>query len=174
MEESHSLAKMSELKVLNLGENQLIGRIPSWLRNLTQLTYLDLGGNNLESSIPSSLFELVNLQYLSLRSNNLTGRVDLRMLCKLKNLTDFQLSYNKLSLLSHINRNATLPKFKLLGLASCNLIEFPDFLQNQDELEFLTLSNNKISGPIPKWMWNMSKETLEVLFISNNFLSGFS
>ncbi|KAJ9686888.1 hypothetical protein PVL29_015657 [Vitis rotundifolia] len=168
-----SLVNMSQLTHLALANNRLSGQIPSWLMNLTQLTALDLGGNNLEGGIPSSLFELVNLQDLSVQGNNLTGTVELHMLSKLKNLTGFQLSNNRLSLLSYTRTNATLPTFKLLGLGSCNLTEFPDFLQNQDELEALILSDNKIHGPIPQWMWNISKETLEVLDLSRNFLTGF-
>ncbi|XP_034700986.1 receptor-like protein 35 [Vitis riparia] len=64
-------------------------------------------------------------------------------------------------------------KFKFLGLDACNLTKIPDFLQKQDELKFLSLSNNKIHGPIPKWMRNISKETLEYLDLSGNFLTGF-
>ncbi|KAJ9686890.1 hypothetical protein PVL29_015659 [Vitis rotundifolia] len=168
-----SLVNMSQLTLLTLAKNQLSGQIPSWLMNLTQLTALDLGGNNLEGGIPSSLFELVNLQDLSVQGNNLTGIVELHMLSKLKNLTELQLSGNRLSLLSYTRTNATLPKFKFLGLESCNLTEFPDFLQNQDELEVLSLSDNKIHGPIPQWMWNISKETLRALVLSRNFLTGF-
>ena len=168
-----SLVNMSELTILSLSRNQLIGQIPSWLMNLTQLTELYLEENKLEGPIPSSLFELVNLQSLYLHSNYLTGTVELHMLSKLKNLTGLLLSGNRLSLLSYTRTNATLPTFKLLGLGSCNLTEFPDFLQNQDELVVLSLSDNKIHGPIPKWVWNISKETLEALRLSGNFLTGF-
>ncbi|RVW95067.1 Receptor like protein 42 [Vitis vinifera] len=80
---------------------------------------------------------------------------------------------NRLSLLSYTRTNATLPTFKFLALESCNLTEFPDFLQNQDELEVLSLSDNKIHGPIPQWMWNISKETLRAQELSRNFLTGF-
>ncbi|KAJ9678825.1 hypothetical protein PVL29_020889 [Vitis rotundifolia] len=168
-----SLVNMSQLSTLTLADNQLSGQIPSWLMNLTQLTALDLGTNNLEGGIPSSLFELVNLQYLSVQGNSLNGTVELNMLLKLKNLTSFQLSDVRLSLLGYTRTNVTLPKFKLLGLDSCNLTEFPDFLQNQDELEVLFLANNKIHGLIPKWIWNISKENLEVLDLSGNLLTGF-
>ena len=167
------LANLTQLTILSLGNNQLIGQIPSWLMNLTQLTKLDLAGNSLEGGILSSLFELVNLQDLSLYGNYLNGTVEVNMLFKLKNLTNFQLSGNRLSLLSYTRTNVTLPKFKILGLASCNLTEFPDFLQNQDELEVLSLSDNKIHGPIPQWMWNISKETLGALELSGNLLTGF-
>ncbi|RVW67857.1 Receptor-like protein 12 [Vitis vinifera] len=143
--------------------NQLSGQIPSWLMNLTQLTVLDLGTNNLEGGIPSSLFELVNLQSLSVGGNSLNGTVELNMLLKLKNLTSFQLSGNSLSLLGYTRTNVTLPKFKLLGLDSCNLTEFPDFLRNQDELVVLSLANNKIHGLIPK---------LSILMLDSNMLQG--
>ena len=61
----------------------------------------------------------------------------------------------------------------MLGLDSCDLDEFPDFLKSQDELEYLSLSKNKISGLMPKWMWNSSKKTLLILDLSDNFLTGF-
>ncbi|KAJ9686892.1 hypothetical protein PVL29_015661 [Vitis rotundifolia] len=168
-----SLANVSELTALHLSRNQLTGAIPSWLMNLTQLTFLDLSVNKLEGPIPSSFFELVNLEVLSLHSNHLNGTVEFSMLFKLKYLDELQLSGNNISLTNKSSYNATLPKFKLLGFDWCNLTEFPDFLQNQDELEVLFLSNNNLHGPIPTWMWNISKETLGALDLSGNFLTGF-
>ena len=169
-----SLSNLKELDTLDLSYNQFIGEIPSWLMNLTRLRRLYLAGNRLEGPIPSSLFGLVNLQCLYLESNYLNGTVDLNILSEMKNLIELQLSNNSLSLLSSININATtLPKFKVLGLNSCNVTVFPDFLQNQDELEVLLLRQNKIHGPIPKWLWNTSKETLAYIDLSHNFLTGF-
>ena len=78
-----------------------------------------------------------------------------------------------ISLLTKLSNNITFSKFWILGLASCELNEFPDFLKNQNELAFLELSNNKFHGLIPKWMWNLSKETLWFLDLSYNFLTGF-
>ncbi|WKA06541.1 hypothetical protein VitviT2T_024437 [Vitis vinifera] len=152
------LGHLSQLSYLDLSNNFFSGQIPSSMANLTRLTFLDLSLNNLEGGIPTSLFELVNLQYLSVADNSLNGTVEL----------------NRLSLLGYTRTNVTLPKFKLLGLDSCNLTEFPDFLQNQDELEVLFLSDNKIHGPIPKWMWNISQENLESLDLSGNLLTGFN
>jgi Leucine-rich repeat (LRR) protein len=40
-------------------------------------------------------------------------------------------------------------------------------------LGYLDLSDNKIHGQIPKWMWNLSKETLWSLELSSNSLTGF-
>jgi Leucine-rich repeat (LRR) protein len=53
---------------------------------------------------------------------------------------------------------------------------FPNFLRNQHELEYLNLSNNKIHGQVPEWMWNTSNTSstnLQILDLSNNFLTGF-
>ena len=168
-----SLANMSQLSTLSLEKNQLSGQIPSWLMNLTQLTELFLEENKLEGSIPSSLFELINLQFLFLHSNYLSGTVGFHLLSKLKNLTYIQLSDNRLSLLSYNSTNATFPKLKLIGFDGCNLTEFPVFLRNQDELESLSLAGNNIHGPIPRWMWNISRETLLSLDLSSNFFTGF-
>ncbi|KAL6330240.1 hypothetical protein AAG906_040162 [Vitis piasezkii] len=168
-----SLSNLTGLTYLNLEYNQLTGRIPPCLGNLTLLKNLGLGYNNLEGPIPSSIFELMNLDTLFLRANKLSGTVELNMLVKLKNLQRLGLSHNDLSLLTNNSLNGSLPRLRLLGLASCNLSEFPHFLRNQDELKFLTLSDNKIHGQIPKWMWNMGKETLWVMDLSNNLLTRF-
>ena len=54
-----------------------------------------------------------------------------------------------------------------------HLSKFPTFLEAQKELQYLDLSNNNIEGNIPKWFWNVGKETLEYLNRSYNFLSKF-
>ena len=167
------LANLTQLDYLSLEFNQLTGKIPSWVMNLTRLTSLALGYNNLHGPIPSSIFELVNLEILYLRSNDLTGILELDMLLKLKKLTRLGLADNKLLLRTDTSSNGNGPKFKVLGLASCNLGEFPHFLRNQDELELLKLSNNKIHGKIPKWIWNIGKETLSLMDLAHNFLTGF-
>ncbi|XP_022032195.1 receptor-like protein 35 [Helianthus annuus] len=65
--------------------------------------------------------------------------------------------------------NETQAKFKYLSLRSCDLKDFPELIRFQNQLEYLYLDNNKIEGVIPKWMWNISKGTLD---LSNNMLHG--
>lgn len=83
----------------------------------------------------------------------------------MKNLAELALGNNMLSV--HTKRangtNSTVQKFEILGLTSCNLWEFPDFLRYQDKLRFLDLSGkNNINGLMPMWVWNasMQKTTL--------------
>ncbi|XP_048434425.1 receptor like protein 27-like [Pyrus x bretschneideri] len=90
----------------------------------------------------------------------------------LKNLKKLRLSSNQLSLQIKPNLNATLPKFQIMRLVSCNLTEFPEFSKNQDELYDLNSSNNRIHGQIPKWFWNTSRKTLKNLALSHNVLTG--
>ncbi|KAM4119400.1 hypothetical protein ACJW30_03G055900 [Castanea mollissima] len=168
-----SLRNLSQLTNLRLKWNRLTGQIPSWLGNLTQLTVLDLGVNKLRGSIPQSIFKLLNLEFLSLLDNSLTDTVEFDLVLKLKYLTQLSLSGVHLSFPINSTFNASIPKLQVLILRECNLTEFPIFLRYQNELEFLDLSYNEIHGQIPKWMFNIGKETLSYLSLDLNFLTGF-
>ncbi|XP_028110381.1 receptor-like protein 6 [Camellia sinensis] len=163
--------RLSKLTTLELYDNSLDGTIPSLLFALPSLVYIDLSNNKLQGPIPGSVYELQNLTYLSLSSNNLNGVVELDKLLKLKNLIYLDLSYNGLSLSINNSVNSTLTNFATMGLASCNLSEFPNFLREQASLQSLDLSNNKIRGEIPKWLFNVGKDSLYNLNLSHNFLT---
>ncbi|CAL2240990.1 unnamed protein product [Prunus armeniaca] len=140
-----SLRNLTQLFYLHLSVNQLTGPIPSWLGNLSRLAYIDLSYNRLSSSIPESIFNLMDLQILFLEANSLHGTVEIR---KLENVTHLQLSANKLEVFTESRtRNASLPNFRVLG--------------------------NNLAGQVPKWMLNISTETLEFLDLSVNSLTGF-
>uniref|UniRef100_A0A7N2L5X8 Leucine-rich repeat-containing N-terminal plant-type domain-containing protein n=1 Tax=Quercus lobata TaxID=97700 RepID=A0A7N2L5X8_QUELO len=173
MEIPSSFANLTQLTYLDMGSTQLMGRIPSWLANLTQLTTLHLPFNKLQGSIPISIFELKKLEILNLYSNHLSGTVTLEMFTNLKFLTSLVLSLNKISFLTKTSTNATQNKFEILGLGSCNLRHFPNFLSKQDQFQGLDLSYNNIRGQIPKWVWNTSRETLKLVNFSHNFFTGF-
>ena len=103
----------------------------------------------------------------------MSGTVEFDLFQKLNNLSHLDLSYNNLSLIIDPSTDSTFQKFKVLGLGSCNLSDFPEFLRNQDQLEVLELSQNNIRGQIPKWISNMSINTLVFLSMSGNSLTGF-
>ncbi|KAI8557968.1 hypothetical protein RHMOL_Rhmol04G0052000 [Rhododendron molle] len=168
-----SVGNLTDLSFLDIGSNKLVGRIPSWLGNLTGLIVLNLARNQLHGMIPSSISQLEDLLVLNLHVNNLSGKVELDIFLKLPHLTWLQLSDNNLTVLATNSTNVTLPKFTVLGLSSCNLREFPDFLRVQNELEYLYFSNNQIHGQIPLWFWNITKENMQVVELHRNFLTGF-
>ncbi|XP_008229952.1 PREDICTED: receptor-like protein 12 [Prunus mume] len=174
------VGKLTKLYHLNLADTNIKGEFLSFVSNLTQLEFLDLSDNEISGQIPSlqgpipgSLFQLKNLEYLDLSGNNLSGLVEFDQFSKLKKLKGLELSYNMLSVEIRNDLSATLPKLQILRLGSCNLTEFPNFLKNQSELTGLDLSSNYIHGPIPKWVWNATRETLLELYLSDNFLTGF-
>ncbi|KAJ0030276.1 hypothetical protein Pint_14562 [Pistacia integerrima] len=168
------LMNLNQLEILSLSSNRLTGRIPFEIRNLTQLSFLVLHSNQLQGPFPSAFYDLKNLRMLDVNSNNLSGIVDMDMLLhKLKNLVVLSLSSNNLSLLTKTNVHTKFAKFQVLELQSCNLVEFPDFLQNQDQLLELDLSSNKIVGQIPRWFFSFSTHNLVVVNLSSNLLTGF-
>ncbi|XP_059449543.1 receptor-like protein 7 [Corylus avellana] len=116
--------------------------------NFTQLAGLDLSANKLHGQISNSVFKLKNLEFLDLSNNYLTCIVEFDEFVTLINLTTLDIFSNQLS-------------------------EFSNFLRNQHELKYLNLSNNKIHGHFPEWMWNTSTTSLKFLDLSNNFLTVF-
>ena len=56
------LGKLTNLKVLNLSDNELSGTIPPELGKLTNLEELYLWDNGLSGTIPSELGKLTNLK----------------------------------------------------------------------------------------------------------------
>ncbi|XVF21141.1 hypothetical protein REPUB_Repub12eG0064900 [Reevesia pubescens] len=169
-----SIGNLESLSYSGISKCHFTGRIPTSLANLTHLTYLSLPDNKFYGPIPQSIFtNLVNLEHLYLYQNHLIGTIKLESFLNLKKLKSLYLSSNDFSLISTATPNLTVPKFYMLGLSSCNLSKFPDFLADQDELEFLDLSGNKIDGHIPYWLWGLSAKTLEFLYLDVNFLTGF-
>nr|KAJ0228600.1 hypothetical protein LSAT_V11C100024040 [Lactuca sativa] len=168
------LSNLTKLSEVGMDRNSLTGGIPSWLFNLTQLTYLNLQMNQLQGPIPNTFSSLKSLEYLHLGRNNFSGRVELDMFLGLNKLQTLGLGYNRISLVTTNNyTNTTLPELHKLGLSSCNLKEFPAFLRFQNKLRFLLLDVNKIDGLVPVWIWNNSRETLELINLSGNSITGF-
>ncbi|KAM5548959.1 receptor-like protein 7 [Rosa sericea] len=171
-----SFGNLTQLATLRLRSNQLSGPIPSSLGNLGKLTNLDLSFNKFQGEIPESLSSVATLKSLILAGNNLSGTVEFLKFLKLPNLEWVSLSDNNLELITEIRTmNASnISRLKLLGLGSCNIREFPNFLRYQDTLIFLNLSGNGMHGQVPKWMWNTSRESLLYMDISHNHISGFN
>ncbi|XP_028070555.1 receptor-like protein 43 [Camellia sinensis] len=165
-----SISNLVKLNGLYLDGNNFNGQIPDSLGNMSQLTDLFLSRNQLTGTIPSLLFALPSLVVINLSNNNLSGVVELDKLLNLKYLSYFDLSYNGLSLNINNSVNSTLTTFDTVRLASYNLSEFPNFLREQTRLRSLDLSTNKIHGEVPKWLFNVGKDSLQNLNLSYNFL----
>ncbi|XP_024964503.1 receptor-like protein 32 [Cynara cardunculus var. scolymus] len=165
------------LKKLLLNNNQFDGTID----------VLDQG------SIQQTFQQLPNLTLLDLSFNNFTGVWELdTLLSSLRTLDFLSLSYSGLSVMTNNASRYVNPNFQALELASCKIKVFPESLRAMrklqsldlsrneidgyikelggNELVYLDLSHNIITGPFPLSIWNM--ENLRYLNLSNNHFSG--
>ncbi|XP_018728532.2 receptor-like protein 7 [Eucalyptus grandis] len=166
------VVNLTKLADLDISGNQLSGRFPSSFENLKQLTWLNLSHNDLHGDISGTLWNLKNLLGLWLRSLNLNGVIDVNNIFKLENLIFLSLSFNDNPFTKSFI-NPTTSKLSFLSLDSCNLIEFPQFIEHLSELVLLKLPNNRIRGTIPRSMWKDSKESLMYIDLSHNLFTGF-
>jgi Leucine-rich repeat (LRR) protein len=137
---------------LRLGNNGLVGCIPSDIQQLSALRELDLSNdldeevnNELTGPIPAELGRLTALKTLSLYNNKLSGPVP-AVLGQLGALTLLYLDKNELS-----------------GA-------IPAGLGRLEALSHLFLDQNQLSGPIPAELGQLG--ALTVLFLHENELSG--
>ncbi|GAU38163.1 hypothetical protein TSUD_263890 [Trifolium subterraneum] len=191
----NSISNLTYLTYLKLSDNDLSGAIPSSLFTLPSLEEiyldnnqfskldeffnvssfllrnLDLRNNYISGPFPISIFQLKSLSELDLSFNKFNGSLHLYKFLELRNLTTLDISYNNLFLYGNPKNvdPSSFPAFSSLMLASCNLKIFPDFLINQSTLETLDLSDNKIQGVLPNWIWKL--EGLLELNISHNFFT---
>ncbi|KAL3530204.1 hypothetical protein ACH5RR_009526 [Cinchona calisaya] len=138
-----SIANLTNLYQLDIRYNELTGPIPSNVRGLQNLKILSLSNNLLFGTLPSCLFHHPNLTELDLSNNQFTGQmVDFQENSWLSELT---LPYNQLH--GPIPKSiSTLRNLAVLDLSSNNLsgIVEPNMFLNLTTLENLLLSDNSL------------------------------
>ncbi|XP_048443337.1 receptor-like protein EIX1 [Pyrus x bretschneideri] len=175
----NSLGNLCRLTSVGLGYNNFRGRVSEILESLSrcsfdQRDYLDFSNNNFSGLFPMSLGNLSCLQYLSIDHNSFEGVVSEAHFTNLTRLKVFTADDNSLTLKTNYD---WVPPFQLstLSLGSWRLdpSELPTWLQSQNQLSALNLSNTGISGTIPTWFWNIfSYDVDNHVFLSSNQLSG--
>nr|GLL35397.1 leucine-rich repeat receptor-like protein kinase PXC2 [Ipomoea trifida] len=148
-----SLGILGHLKTLDLSNNNLTGNFFHILK------VLNVGSNSL------------NLTLLDLSFNSLEGAISESFLSCLPNLQVLGLSHNFLTLSLSSD---WIPPFhlKVMKLSSCNLgPNFPTWLHTHMDFEYLDISCNRIRDFIPDWFWDLSDQ-LRYLNLSYNSLSG--
>ncbi|KAE9452977.1 hypothetical protein C3L33_15123, partial [Rhododendron williamsianum] len=167
-----SIGRLESLSSLDFSQTSLSGMLPSPIGNLTRLTFLDLYWCQFSGQIPSSLANLSQLTTFGIGYNDFDAGPLLLPPGKLLKLT--HLYAPEMNLQVHWYSGARhVYETPIPGLGSCNLVEFPGILRFQDKLQMLIINNNKFQGKIPAWVWNSSKETMEIVDLHQNFLTGF-
>ncbi|XP_057447782.1 receptor-like protein EIX1 isoform X2 [Lotus japonicus] len=164
--------QLPNLLNLGLSFNELSGSLPLFeVAKLTSLEFLDLSHNQLNGSLPYTIGQLSHLWYLDLSSNKLNGVINETHLLNLYGLKDLRMYQNSLSF--NLSSNWVPPfHLKRLYASSCILgPKFPTWLKNLKGLAALDISNSGLSDSIPEWFLDLFPG-LEYVNVSHNQLSG--
>ena len=192
-----SFFTIPSMDIVDLSDNQLNGILEFGnISSPPQLRKLDVGNNNLRGPIPAAISKFTNLVRLDLSHYKTQAPVDFNIFSHLKRLEDLDLSYLNTTtttidlnyILSYFKRLYRLvlsgnhvsatnkspvsgpPLLRYLELSGCGITELPEFVRNQ-HMETLDISNNKIKGQVPGWLWTLPN--LTDLNLSNNTFTGF-
>ncbi|KAI3991947.1 hypothetical protein MKX01_012892 [Papaver californicum] len=142
-----SFVNFTSLTILDLSQNYVVSPLPEWLYNLTSLVQLNLdtGYNSLEGVVTEAHFDnLIKLQIIEMDS--LVLELSLRW----------------------------IPPFQLISASFKNCLlgpHFPEWLQTQIIPEEIDLSITGIASTVPTWFWNMTSQ-FNYLNLSNNQITG--
>ncbi|KAL0897596.1 hypothetical protein Bca101_081557 [Brassica carinata] len=170
-----NISSPSKLSSLVLGNNNFIGPIPKSISKLVNLQDLDLSRLNTQGPVDVSIFSnLKLLQLLNLSHLNTTTTIDLDAILHshLKSIYLLDLSGNHVSTTNKTSgANHHLQMISDLYLSGCGITEFPELLRTQHKLTNLDISNNKIKGHVPGWLWTLPNLTF--VDLSYNMFIGF-
>ncbi|XP_010500295.1 PREDICTED: receptor-like protein 12 isoform X2 [Camelina sativa] len=197
-----SILNLTQLRTLSLSSNQFTGSLPPIISQFSKLESFYADDNPFTGAVLSSLVQIPSLTTIRLSYNEFDDFTGIGNISLLPNLEDFYVgskNYNKVVDPGVVDLNVFSPLKKLemlslsgiplstanitsdsvfssnlayLDLPGCNITEFPEFIRNGRYLEHLDLSNNKIKGQVPDWLWRLPM--LSNVNLSNNSLSGFN
>ncbi|KAF8670866.1 hypothetical protein HU200_050131 [Digitaria exilis] len=179
--------KVSPLKNLCNLRELAFGGIPNWINRWTNLSVLQLSSNRLVGSIPQEIGMLSKLRILYLDDNQFNGYISEEHLANLANLEELDLSYN--SLTAYFPRCKMGPHFPLwlkgqrdvifLDISDAGIVDdLPDWFWTVfSNIQYMNISCNKISGRLPRTLdltgiLPQLPRHLAELDISKNSLSG--
>ncbi|KAG7957013.1 hypothetical protein I3843_11G153700 [Carya illinoinensis] len=163
-----SLGKLSNLKRLLLSGNNFTGTIPKTFGDLKNLSEFRIDGSRISGKIPDFVGNWINLTRLDIQGTDMEGPIPSNI-SRLTNLEELRISDLKGSSIGFPDLQ-DLKKLKYLVLRNCLInSSFPDYIGELKILKRLDLSFNNISGRIPD---TIGEVKLDFMFLTNNSLSG--
>ncbi|KAG4380073.1 hypothetical protein GLYMA_16G105800v4 [Glycine max] len=148
---------------LGLGSCKLGPSFPSWLQTQSQLSFLDISDAEIDDFVPDWFWnELQSISELNMSSNSLKGTIP-NLPIKLTDVDRFII----------LNSNQLEEKVQPQKSANwiCQIMEqLPDCWEHLSSLEYLDLSDNKLSGKLPQSLGTLVN--LGALALRNNSLTG--
>ncbi|KRH08998.1 hypothetical protein GLYMA_16G187700v4 [Glycine max] len=165
------IGAFKNIDLLDFSNNSIGGALPRSFGKLSSLRYLDLSMNKFSGNPFESLRSLSKLLSLHIDGNLFHGVVKEDDLANLTSLTEFVASGNNFTLKVGPN---WIPNFQLtyLEVTSWQLgPSFPLWIQSQNQLQYVGLSNTGIFGSIPTQMWEALSQ-VSYLNLSRNHIHG--
>ncbi|KAG0603732.1 hypothetical protein M758_10G116600 [Ceratodon purpureus] len=160
---------------LTLDRASIAGILPPEIGNITTLTTLQLTGNpNLTGTLPEELQKNTNIDILNLTGNNFRGLFPFNQTLYMRSLRILDLSNNNFEGNIHdrtftIPLGAMKPLLVRLDLSNNKFSGTLPVLFNNTNLEILDMSNNKFSGALPNLQFMSSLRSVN---LSINALTG--
>ncbi|XP_050247549.1 probable leucine-rich repeat receptor-like serine/threonine-protein kinase At3g14840 isoform X2 [Quercus robur] len=162
------LGNLINIERLHFTSNYFTGEIPETFAGLTTMKDFRIGENNFSGKIPDLIQNWTNLDKLVIQASGLNGPIPLHI-AFLENLSDLRISDLR-------GPEAKFPplqnmtKMKTLILRSCNITgQLPEYLGNMNKLTTLDLSFNKLTGGIPSSYVGLD---INFMYLTGNLLSG--
>ncbi|KAL9829991.1 putative leucine-rich repeat domain superfamily [Arabidopsis thaliana] len=175
-----TISNLTQLAELYLSSNDLTGikgnnlngsiEVPN-SSSSSRLESLHLGENHFEGKIIEPISKLINLKELDLSFLNTSYPIDLSLFSSLKSLLLLDLSGDWISQAGLSSDSYISSTLEALYMKQCNISDFPNILKSLPNLESIDVSNNRVSGKIPEWLWSLPR--LSSVFIGDNLLTGF-
>ncbi|KAF8021068.1 hypothetical protein BT93_G1479 [Corymbia citriodora subsp. variegata] len=160
-----------DLEFLDLSWNSISGPIPTSVGQLLSLRTLQLSSNKLSGNIPESIGQLSNLETMDIHGNQLDGVVNELHFASLTSLTMLYFSWNELVM--NLSTSWVPPfQIQVVFMSSCKVgPKFPNWLRTQRTISTLDLSNASILDEVPYWLSGILFD-IEELNLSGNMLKG--
>ncbi|GAU38160.1 hypothetical protein TSUD_263850 [Trifolium subterraneum] len=161
----------SNLDVLDLRNNQLLGSIPQDIGSyLSSTIFLSLSNNNLHGSIPDSLCKASKLRVLDISVNNISGTISPCLMTMTGTLEVLNFGKNNLTGLipDMFPIDCVVSTLNFHG----NLLHgpIPNSLSNCSSIEVFDIGSNQIVGGFPCFLLNIP--AFGVLVLRNNKFHG--
>ncbi|KAL3511996.1 hypothetical protein ACH5RR_024713 [Cinchona calisaya] len=165
------ISNLTQLRVIELVNNQFSGFIPPELSSLRSLRHIKLDGNNLSGPIPDSFSFLANLTLVSMSGNKLNGTIPPSFFSNCTLLHNVDLSENSLSgnIPPEIGSCRNLWNLNIYDNQLTGQIPFSLTLTSQ--LYNLDVENNQISGELPAEIISKLQEIRYLHLSYNNMTS---
>ncbi|KAM7250514.1 hypothetical protein ACFE04_022397 [Oxalis oulophora] len=161
-----SIGNLSSLYRLVLTANNFTGQIPESFGKLKNLEEFRADGNTFSGQLPNFIGNWTNLKFLNMQGTSMEGPIPPE-LSLLKNLTELMIT-------DLTGSNSTFPNLldmkamQTLVLRNCLISgSIPDYIGDMTSLKTLDLSFNQLSGPTIQNLNN-----LKFVFLTNNSLTG--